>query len=52
MSVLDENVFNSFFDDDLRLVKEHEFRRAVFRSSFIQEIFGWFLFHLFLFFVK
>ena len=25
--------FDSFFDNDNRLVKEHEFRRAVFRGN-------------------
>ncbi len=31
---IDSNIFASFFDKDYRLVKEHEFRRAIFRSKF------------------
>jgi hypothetical protein len=29
---IDSNVFASLFDKDYRLVKEHEFRRAIFKS--------------------
>ena len=33
ISPINSKTFSSFFDDDFRLVKEHEFRRAVFRSK-------------------
>ena len=33
MSRIDSIVFSTFFDDDFRLVKEHEFRKAVFKSK-------------------
>lgn len=29
---LDDRVFRTFFDNDSRLVKEHEFRKSVFRG--------------------
>jgi hypothetical protein len=31
---LDDASFSEFFDNDSRLVKEHEFRKAVFRGNF------------------
>ena len=31
-NALDERVFQTFFDNDSRLVKEHEFRNTVFRG--------------------
>ena len=32
ISPTNSKTFSTYFDDDFRLVKEHEFRRAVFRS--------------------
>lgn len=32
-SLLDKERFQSFFDSDGRLVKEHEFRKAVFKGE-------------------
>jgi hypothetical protein len=31
---LNAQVFASFFDQDLRLVKEHEFRKSIFKCNF------------------
>ena len=46
---MDLNLFNNFFDTDKRLIKEHEFRKAVFRGKLSQtQLFQQFL--LFIFF--
>ena len=39
ISPINSKTFSTYFDDDFRLVKEHEFRRAVFRSIFMRPLF-------------
>jgi hypothetical protein len=40
---MDINKFNLFFDTDKRLVKEHEFRKAIFKGLFIHNGLSMFL---------